>query len=606
MGSIEQSAGEVPSPGEQPSFLIEIIRGTRTLTWASFSDGWFADVAHARFRPKPFFVQIDDHRVCVLGNPILGECIDKMGAAKLVARGASDSELSEINGEFLLIHADVGNRTLRAINCRFAYPTLYYAVFDDLVVLGTTFADVWERLASLGRAQLDTSTVFDFLNYKRVFGDKTPEKNTKLLVPSSIIEIKLGSTKVRQYWRPNFKNKSRIGVQDAATLLLEGVRGSLRRRTSEEGRYSLFLSGGMDTRLLLSSLESIGKEFTCFTIAAFENREVRVAKEAAAMVGMPHVFVAAPETHYQSTFARAARVGAGQYVPMCMFIGLEEQIAPYADIGFHGHGFDYFFQGMYLPRWNPRIGGHTLFFRLPQHLPTNIVGHFANSISYRVRPDHDFFDAAFRKQEEERLRAELDSIYDEALDVADEPTDVWEYLSFSNLARHYSCADHWGINTLLEQRTPSFDNDLYHLYQTLPSSLRFDARIQRTALTLASPQLANLAAANHRFPIRYSSARRTVSQIEDFALRRLGLREEPGDDRFERMGIPYDHLLKTQWKPFLEDFVKGPSLEALDFLQRDRLRVYVKDILASPALPDYGTSQVLVGLLTIDQLLRRL
>lgn len=599
-------AASEPVAGDQPQFVIEVGPDLAEEPWSTVR-GQKVVVRQAKFRPKPAFLEIaNGHRLCVLGTPSIGMKIDILGAAQRAATGRDDM-LREIGGEFAIIHSPSDRDELRLITCRFSYPTLFYALVENRFVVGTTFADLWELLAARGRARPHVDTFFDFLTYKRVFGDKTPEANTRMSGPARILAFDGTKTEDRAYWRIDLRRKKSINAREGSDLFADAVMNSIRRRTSDGRKYALFLSGGMDTRLLLACFAKIGIELPCVTIGPHENREVQVAREAASIAGMPHVFVSAPVSHYEDVFRRAARVAGGQYLPMAMFVGLEEQTDGIAEVSFHGHGFDYLFQGMYLPRWNPKIFGHTLFLRLPQSLPSDLVGYFMNTISYKIRADLDsFMIPAAKTAQEDRLRQELEMLCSAAREVTASRTDALEYLSFSNLARHYSCTDHWGINTLLEQRTISFDNDLFDFYQTVPTRLRFDARLPRATLLNLNKKLANLPAANHRFPIYQSSAQRTISQLADAGMRRLGFRPPASDDRFERMSMPFDPMLAGGWRPYVMEMRNAGRLELLDFLDVDRLNHYLDDRLADGAYTSYGLNQFLVGLLVVDQLLERL
>jgi asparagine synthetase B (glutamine-hydrolysing) len=594
-----------PAPGEQPAFLLEATPERKEGAWTTVGD-WSVVVRQSLFRPAPAFFEICRSRVCVLGRPILGEEMDSRKVAEAVSGpGTDDAMLATINGEFAILISPPDRDELRIVSCRFGYPTIFYSHAPDRLLIGATFADVWERLAALGRARVNPDAAFDYLSYKRVFGDKTLEASTRLLGSAQILRFDGSIARGRTYWRPEFRSKLAISRQESGKLLADAITTSLRRRTRDGLRYSLFLSGGMDTRLLLASFVRLGIAPTCFTINEWENREVQVAKEAAAIADAPHRFVPTPQGHYGRAFRRAARLTGGHYMPMCMFAGIQDGIAEHADVGFHGHGFDYFFQGMYLPRWNPKLGRHVLFLRFPAKVPHDVVGYFLDNISYAIKRARlaDFCDSDVYAGQRDRLRGELEADAIEAAEVTESREDALEYLSFSNLARHYSCADHWGINTLVEQRTAAFDNDLHDLYQTLPTRLRFDARVQRAALAHLSPDLSRLIAANHRFPIGQSSARKTVSQLVDAGLRALGIRPAPGDDRFERMGLPFEHLLVHDWRPLVENLRDSDHIDAIGFLDRARLNAYLGARLEDGA---FGDNQFVVGLLVLDQMIQQI
>ena len=60
---------------------------------------------------------------------------------------------------------------------------------------------------------------------------------------------------------------------------------------SDNNRFGLFLTGGMDTRLILACAKKNNLNLSTFTINSFINREVKIAKEAARITQNPHYFI---------------------------------------------------------------------------------------------------------------------------------------------------------------------------------------------------------------------------------------------------------------------------------------------------------------------------
>jgi asparagine synthetase B (glutamine-hydrolysing) len=590
-----------------PSFELEVANDAgdlRGLRWSRVGNG-VVIVRHASFRPQPVAFEIHDHRFYILGSPIYNDKIDPLSICRDFAENYERDEwLAAINGEFVIIHSPPARNVLRIVNCRFGYPTIWYAELDNRVLISYAFSDLQSRLSALGRGSINEDSFFDFLRYKRVFGDKTPERAARLLSPAHVLTLDNTGLAFRRYWKPDFRDKLNIRIDEASELFGAAVQASIRRKTSDEKRYGLFLSGGMDTRLILSSFNEVGMRPPCFTINPFENREVQVAGRVADIIGAKHIFLRTPEGHYRKNYSEAVRLTSAMYAPMTMFHGHSKEIAEHIDVGFHGHGFDYMFQGMYVPYRHPTLRGRALQYRRRVPLPKDVVTYFLENISYRVK-GIDVLDLAkpeAGRRMMERLREEIEAVHREAREICTSKTDIYEYFSFHNLARHYSCGDHWGINTNVEQRTVAFDNDIFDLYQKVPTDYRFDARIQRRCLANTNQALANLMSANTRYPIVLSSLGRTVAQLQDAALRRLRLRPKPPDNRFERMGLPAHHLVLRDLRPLVEEVARSDRLEALTFLDVGRTRAYVRKVLQ---MADPGYNIFIILLTCVDQFLKQ-
>jgi asparagine synthase (glutamine-hydrolysing) len=590
-----------------PSFMLEVLEANADAVegdqWAKVN-GRPVVIRTSNLSPAPFYREVSGEKFCVLGFPYHGDRIDNQRLCEdLVERAFDPTFLAGINGEFVILHVPANNSTLNIINCRFSYPPIWYHSLGKTFISAFNFSDIWTRLKARGSLKVDESTFFDLLRYKRVFGTKTPDRNTKLLGPAKILSFDGDNVQHRQYWHPEFKTKCDVSLDQASDLLIDAVRLSIRRKSQDGKRIGLFLSGGMDTRLVLAAMQREGLAPTCFTINEFENREVRVAQEVAKIVGVRHIFLKTDETHYSRTYDAALRVAAGMASPMCMFIGHREAIQKHADVGFHGHGFDYLFQGMYLPRRNLDIWGRRLAYSIPKALPTDLIGHFIENVPYRVKGTDvlEYCRDSEGANQLSRLRHELASVLNEADEICESETDKYEYLSFHNLARHYSVTDHWGINTTVEQRTIAFDNDVFDLFQQMPTKYRFDSRVQRNALRRLNPRLAKLMSANTTYPIGWSSRQRTLPQVRDAILRRVRGKNNTSNLRLERMGLPVDQLLVREWKGLVEEMIQSDRLEQLSFLDVEKAKAQGRMVLK---MDDAGNNQFLSLLVSVDQFLK--
>ena len=576
----------------------------KAIEWSVLNDQTIYITDHG-LRPAPTFLELEfGDRFCIAGRPILGDTVDAAGTCRLLqSSGFSDSALQQLNGEFLILHSPPDRRALRVVTCRFGYPTFWLQSDARGIVAATSFFAVWQRLRQLDRIRVNPDSFFETLLFKRVFGDKTPDANTKLLGPAQQWVYDGKSIRTQRYWRPDFTKKSTASPIALADQLIDLVRQSVRRRVTSGGRFSLFLSGGMDTRLVAACLAREKVPAHCITINAFENREVVVARQVAAITGLPHTFLATPPGHYQTTLPQAIQLCAGMHMPMCMFHGHSAALSDIADIGFHGHGFDFMFQGMYIPKTQLHIAGKTLAYRRMAPLPADIVSYFLNHAPYRLKGLNilDCGHAGVIKTQIERLRAELGGQLREIQEYAPSPYDSYEQLTFSNFARHYSVSDHWGINTNLEQQTICFDNDLLDFYTSLSAHDRFDARIQRMALQRLSPALAELQSANHTYPIRLSSGERTLRQIGNAILRRIGMAKPPADNRFERMGLPHHHLFQHDWRDAILDLAQSPRLESIPFINGAKVSALARDAAAGNHPAD---GQFLALCMAVDQFLK--
>ncbi|GFK94825.1 Asparagine synthetase [glutamine-hydrolyzing] 3 [Fundidesulfovibrio magnetotacticus] len=590
-----------------PSFLVETgMPGPAPCEPWAFLAGNPVFLRHARFRPAPFLAERDGVKLCILGSPALGDVIDVQGVAQRLPQGLDDPAfLRSLDGEFLLLAVDEKRGTLTAVSNRFCSPPLFYHQEGSRFAASFAFDDLWRRLGSLGLARVRQDTLHHLLAYKRVFGEGTHEASTRIIPPAAVLRFDGRRVSVERYYRPDYTRKTQAPLHHCAGQLAELIKAAIRRKTSDGARPALFLSGGMDTRTILAAFADMGRPPACFTINQFPNREVQVARKLAETVGAPHTFLPFFPDHYRSVFDKALRLTGALQHPMCMFLGFADQVSSHADVAFHGHGFDYFFQGMYLPAVFPlKPRGHTLYYRYLRRLQGDVTDFFIRNISYRIGEldSSGIVRARHAPELADALRAEVSRTAAEAAEICSSPYDVLEYLTFYNLARHYTFADHWGLNTLLPQRAVSFDNALFDFQQTMPPKHRFDGRLMRACLTGINPKLARIISANHTFPANACCLRLTGYQLRDYVLRKLRLKKTWEDEEAQRMGLPQSRALAQDLRPWVEDVARSERLASVEFLDMDRVRSYVRNFLADPK----GPGQLMMSLISIDRLLARL
>jgi asparagine synthetase B (glutamine-hydrolysing) len=588
-----------------PDFTLHVnVRKTGLVASGVFDTSWPTSLECHQAGRDDFEETISGHRVVMFGYAALGSIRDPRTIANLVA-GGRDEDLRRLNGEFLFLHWVAEQPKLRVITSRYGYPTFWFHHTQGSVRAARSFERLGELLKADGLLEIADEALFDLLHYKRVFGDKTPARNSRLLGPAQILEISPDGLVQHQYWRPDFRRKRSISLEEAAEVLASDLVQAVTRQTAGTKTRALFLTGGLDSRLVLAACQAAHRPVVALTVNVTENGETRIAAEAAALAGMEHRHVRIPESHYSDMFSDAVGLAGAMYLPMPLLYGLEKYIPEGLDIAFHGHGLDYFFQGLYLPSSSLSIMGRKLDWRRQTGFIGPPLDFFLSNISYRTKGTNpaNVMKPLEAARHGERLRDELISVANDAQEVCEYSEDVLDFLSFHNLARHYSCSDHWSINTAVEQRTIAFDNDLYEFYQELPASLRFDGRVARRCLELLSPNLAQLVSSNSTYPICLSSAERTVWQLAMAPLRRLGAVPPLPDPWFERSGLPIPYLLSNTWRPFLHALSVSPRLERIAFIDPGRVHETARQALDAPN-PGYDTA--LLALITMDQFLKRI
>ncbi len=563
------------------------------------------DISWSGVLPEPWASQTDTHTSLVLGCPVVGEIIDKKRVCAGMCKPDGELDLDfirSLNGEFLIFHFSKMTGRLVIVNDRFnAYPLYYSTSPSGTFHASPYFSEIWALLKNHNNLRINESTMFEFLWFQRVLGVKTYASDVNYLPDAHVLELHSGRVSLRRYWNRNYE-KNRNSLQDNAERMASLMRGSVRRKTSDGRRYGHFLSGGMDSR---SVLAACGPEPpVCFTATINENRECLTARSIAHAKDARHIHLTLDPEHYAKILVPSVRVNGGMYnYDHGLFYGFNKTVTDLVDVAFHGHGFDYMFQGMYIPRHRYKLAGRTLNFVTLAQVPDDIAGHFIKNVSYRVK-DADilsFVKEPRRKELADFLRASVEEILEDAKRLSGNPYDHWEHLTFHHISRHYSYPNHASIATFVEQRTISFDNDLFDLYLSLPVEHRFDARIERRCLQLLDPRLAAIPSANTALPVTASSLEQTIHQMMEFVKRRIrGFQDHEGWTERTWPERPQALRRQAQLKQAVLDAIRSDALDTVTFLDADKLRAGIPRWLEGESVPGLSGDfiQTLLTLLT--------
>jgi asparagine synthase (glutamine-hydrolysing) len=126
--------------------------------------------------------------------------------------------------------------------------------------------------------------------------------------PASIMKIKDGRITLRSIGEMNYQRMDVSQKYYVDAFRCPEKNGE--KEDSDNRRYGILLSGGLDSRAILAASDS---PMTTFTIADFENREVEVAKRISNEKGCKNVFIKRDPNHYANIIDCAVELGDGMY-----------------------------------------------------------------------------------------------------------------------------------------------------------------------------------------------------------------------------------------------------------------------------------------------------
>jgi len=567
-------------------------------------------LAVAHDSPLPL-KQVENNKcaIFVLGTPILGEEIASGEIAEQLLNMLNPVEydFSIINGTFLIIIYQKNADRLVVINDRFASIALFCLHADSSFHASVKYLDVWHLVRKQLDFRINESALYEFLHLQKLLGDKTYDNKSFYLLAASVLTLENNVLTCRKYWHPDWK-KEKWALDDFAHRLAYIIQHAIIRRTSDGKRWGLLLSGGLDSRTILAGFSA---PVECFTIGGRENEEYQVSHELALAKGVNHHFVERSSQHYGDILFESIRLSGGMQVfDHAHFLGIGPQLKPKVDVVFHGHGIDYFFQGLYLPTervfW---LNRSTFIEKLKKLTLENLPAIYASSIKYRMKSVDPLMivrnscrqsvHEAFMTSLEEHMKRMI-------IPYIQDPYEVWEQFHIGDLSRHYTYPNLLSIRTYIEERTVAFDNELLDLYFQMPVKYRLSGRVLRRTLQFMDKDLVLIRNANTGYPAYFSPYRATMYKSGCFLAKRLGLQKSLSNSNFgvdtSRSWPDRAELLRQVYvlREIICSLAQSEYLASISFIDMDRVKYYAEEHLAGRG--DYAA--LLMTLITIDTFLR--
>ena len=524
----------------------------------------------------------------------------------------SSKDCAEINGEFLGISIDLINKSIKIINDRYTTFPLYYSIIGRNFFCSTNYFNLIKNIKNTNsKITFNKNGFAEFLWFRKIHGDITYHNEISYLTSASILEFFKNEKKLKKYWLPNF-TKNNHSFKTNIELLNYHLSNSIKLKTDgvNKKKIGLFLSGGMDTRLILSILLEQNIQPICFTVGYSKDGEYKTAKILTDKYKLEHYFLELPKNLYDLFWDKKLKLSSAFYVPFHnIFMGFKNFISEKTDLLLHGHGLDYLFQGMYLPVNYVNIFGKKTFYNYFQKInkEKDIVNYYIHNVPYRNwRVNIDNLSNT-KNPISNFLRNNLDKIFVDIKNVRNDNFDIWENLMIDNVSRHYSQTDIIGINSNNISAKIGNENNLFDFYLSLKKEYRKNGRIAKEALKTLNSFMANVKSANTNYKITayptelninyaYLKFMRLFSDNKKYQLLTQLDKTWPDHDK--------EVIIRNKLNSEIIKLTKSETLiETLDFFDKDKLLKYIKDCLEEKI---DGGGQFLMALLTIEKFIQKI
>ena len=222
--------------------------------------------------------------------------------------------LDRLAGMFAFAIWDAPRRRLFLARDRLGKKPLFYRLDED----GIAFAS--EPKAFLAeptfRPEVHLPAISLYLGLQYVPSPRSAFRGVEKLAPAHMLVVENGSIKVQRYWRLSYARKARLSEPEALEGLASHLRRAVAARLISDVPLGAFLSGGIDSGLVVSYMaECLDTPVRTFTIGFLEqeHNELPAARLVAEQYGTDHrEFVVRPSAidllphlvwHYNEPYA---------------------------------------------------------------------------------------------------------------------------------------------------------------------------------------------------------------------------------------------------------------------------------------------------------------
>lgn len=214
-----------------------------------------------------------------------------------------------LQGLFALLIVDQRTRQAHVITDRCGSLHIYWRQLADGVAVCTSSA----VLAKLGEAKLDPVGVHEFIATGILYEDRSLWQGISKIGPATVLTIDPAGTKQQRYWDFTAVEPERLNLEEAAEQTHHGLVEVLKALPDTGEPLISDLTGGYDSRLLLTGLLAAQRPFHTTVSGSADHPDVTVAARIAAELGLQHQNISAPPLPTAEEFDAAVRMTDGEY-----------------------------------------------------------------------------------------------------------------------------------------------------------------------------------------------------------------------------------------------------------------------------------------------------
>ena len=203
-----------------------------------------------------------------------------------------------LNGHYIVVIIDSQSNCLKIINDRHGFVPCYYYINKDLFLFSSELKaiPVYDQIS----LHCDMEGLAQFFQIGHFVDETTLIDGVKCLPPGSCLVYRRGKPSINVYWEYGPKwSLQKQKEKDHLSEIEYKFKQSVKRRLSEGKEFGISLSGGIDSRVILSCIDAERYPIQSFTRGQKGCLELLVAEEVARTHGVSHTSYFFPEGYLQ-------------------------------------------------------------------------------------------------------------------------------------------------------------------------------------------------------------------------------------------------------------------------------------------------------------------
>jgi len=242
-----------------------------------------------------------------------------------------DTFIEDVHGSYNLLIYNKNQNELIIFNDRFGFSYFYYYMDDTVFAFGPELKSFLPY--KFFDKSLNYNAIASFFSSNAILGDETFFEKVKLLPPASKIIVSNGKLAIKNYWSVSFDKKPDLSEDEILDIAYKKYDESLKTKLPDNKSAKIIfpLSGGLDSRLLLSLTSKKYNNLLIYTHGDSKCLDYTVAKEVSKTLNLSrsHRLVEI-EPNWMATYAeKTVWLNEAQVnFRNAYLLGIAEQVGP--------------------------------------------------------------------------------------------------------------------------------------------------------------------------------------------------------------------------------------------------------------------------------------